>query len=165
MRHPSADEIVTWYTSVRRRTRLVAERIPETLLERSPAAGRFTPGDLVRHIAGTERWMWGENAQLRPSRYPGHAEELARGLPEVLAYLDRLQDETSAIIAGLDDAALTARCETVGGVDMRVWKWLRLMIEHQIHHRGQLYEVLGAAGVATPPIYGLTEPEVRARSQ
>ena len=60
---------------------------------------------------------------------------------------------------------LQARCMTVGGIEMRVWKWLRLMIEHQIHHRGQLYETLGRLGVATPPLYGLTEPEVKARSE
>ncbi len=48
---------------------------------------------------------------------------------------------------------------------MRVWKWLRLMVEHEIHHRGQLYEMLGQMGVETPPLYGLTEPEVRERSR
>lgn len=44
------------------------------------------------------------------------------------------------------------------------WKWLRAMLEHGAHHRGQLYLTLGLLGVPTPPIYGLTEPELRARS-
>ena len=38
------------------------------------------------------------------------------------------------------------------------------MLEHEAHHRGQLYFTLGLLGVATPPIYGLTEPELRMRS-
>jgi uncharacterized damage-inducible protein DinB len=38
------------------------------------------------------------------------------------------------------------------------------MIEHEAHHRGQLYLMLGMHGVDTPPIYGLTSEEVRARS-
>ena len=38
------------------------------------------------------------------------------------------------------------------------------MVEHEIHHRGQLYLLLSMLGVATPPIYGLTSEEVRARS-
>ena len=38
------------------------------------------------------------------------------------------------------------------------------MIEHESHHRGQLYFILGLRGVATPPIYGLTSEEVRSRS-
>lgn len=160
----SAESFLAYYRSVRRRTRAVAECIPEDRLEWSPSEDRFTPGDIVRHIAAAERWMWGENVQLRVSRYPGHGPGLAAGLGAVLDYLDRMQDETAEIISSLSPEDLEVRCETVGGIEMRVWKWLRLMIEHQIHHRGQLYEVLGAAGVETPPLYGLTEPEVKARS-
>lgn len=48
---------------------------------------------------------------------------------------------------------------------MPVWKWLRLMIEHEIHHRGQLYQVLGDMGIETHPLFGLTEPEVLTRSK
>jgi uncharacterized damage-inducible protein DinB len=43
-------------------------------------------------------------------------------------------------------------------------KWLRSMAEHEIHHRGQIYLMLGLLGIATPPLYGLTSEEVRARS-
>jgi uncharacterized damage-inducible protein DinB len=39
------------------------------------------------------------------------------------------------------------------------------MVEHQVHHRGQLYSILGGMRVETPSLFGLTEPEVKARSQ
>ena len=154
-----------YYDSVRRRTRAVAECMPQDRLEWSPGEGRFSPGDFVRHIAATERWMWGENVRGRPSRYPGHGSDLAAGKPAVLEYLDSMQDATARIVAGLERDELESKVETVGGVEIRVWKWLRLMIEHQIHHRGQLYGVLGEMGIRTPPLYGLTESEVKARSQ
>jgi uncharacterized damage-inducible protein DinB len=38
------------------------------------------------------------------------------------------------------------------------------MIEHEVHHRGQLFIYLGLLGIKTKPIYGLTSEEVRARS-
>jgi uncharacterized damage-inducible protein DinB len=38
------------------------------------------------------------------------------------------------------------------------------MIEHEAHHRGQIYLMLGLHGVPTPPIYGLTSEEVAARA-
>jgi uncharacterized damage-inducible protein DinB len=38
------------------------------------------------------------------------------------------------------------------------------MLEHEAHHRGQIYLMLSMRGVSTPPLYGLTEEEVRARS-
>lgn len=153
-----------WLQSVRRRTRAVAEAVPEGRLEWTPIPGRHTPGDILRHIAATERWMWAENACLRPSRYPGHGVELAQGKAGVLAYMDRMHAETVEILSGLTDEGLQRRCATVGGVEMRVGKWLRLMVEHEIHHRGQLYEILGFLGVTVPPLYGLTETEVRERS-
>ena len=47
---------------------------------------------------------------------------------------------------------------------MAVWKWLRAMVEHEVHHRGQIYMILSLLGIPTPPLYGLTSEEVRARS-
>jgi len=39
------------------------------------------------------------------------------------------------------------------------------MVEHEIHHRGQIYLMLGMLEVDTPPLYGLTAEEVRERSR
>ena len=50
------------------------------------------------------------------------------------------------------------------GASLATWKWLRAMVEHEIHHRGQIYLMLGLIGVPTPPLYGLTSEEVRDRS-
>jgi uncharacterized damage-inducible protein DinB len=156
---------LSYVESVRRRTRAVVACIPDDRLEWSPGEGRFTPGDLARHIAATERWMWGENVQGLPSRYPGHGAELAGDKTAVLDYMDRMHGEAMEIFRSLSPEQLEGRCSTVGGIEMRVWKWMRLMVEHEIHHRGQLYQILGQLGVDTPPLYGLTEPEVRARSE
>jgi uncharacterized damage-inducible protein DinB len=38
------------------------------------------------------------------------------------------------------------------------------MIEHEIHHRAQIYVYLGVLGVTTPPLFGLTSEQVRAVS-
>ena len=35
------------------------------------------------------------------------------------------------------------------------------MVEHEIHHRGQLYMYLSLLDVKTPPIFGLTSEEVQ----
>jgi uncharacterized damage-inducible protein DinB len=70
-------------------------------------------------------------------------------------------EESMAILRTVD---LEATCTTPGGASMRVSKWLRSMTEHEIHHRGQLYLYLGLLGIETPPLYGLTEEEVKRRS-
>jgi uncharacterized damage-inducible protein DinB len=119
----------------------------------------------VRHLAGIERWMYAENALGRPSRYPGHGPELADGYDAVVAYYDRLHAESRAIFEGLDPGALDQKVTTPAGTPITLWKWLRAMLEHEAHHRGQLYLMLALRGVPTPPLYGLTSEEVRARSR
>ena len=150
--------------SVHARTRRVVVLIPPEELEWAPAPGKFSFGDLVRHLAGIERGMYGETVRGRPSRYPGHGRELADGYDAVLAYYDRLHEESRAIFAGLSAEALAGKCTTPARTPITTWKWLRAMVEHEAHHRGQLYLMLALCGVPTPPIYGLTSEEVRARS-
>lgn len=159
------DEFLRYLERVRQRTESVVLCIPEASLEWSPGKEAFTPGDLVRHIAGTERWMWAENVMGRPSRYPGHGPELAAGLDAVVEYMHGLHAEAVEIFRTLTLEQLQAKCPTVGGVELRTWKWLRAMVEHEIHHRGQLHTTLRLAGVETPSLYGLTEPQVLERSR
>lgn len=158
-------QFLPYYERIRGRTRKLLELIPEDHLEWRPAEGRFSLGDLARHIAGAERWMWVENVLGRPSRYPGHGPEFAHGLPAVLEYVDRLHAESIELMGQLTPDDLQRRCPTVGGVELRCWKWLRALVEHEIHHRGQIYVLLAALGVETPPLFGLTEPQVLARSR
>ena len=153
-----------YWEKVRERTRRVVAVIPAEALEWTWKPGKFSPGDIVRHLAGIERWMFAENVSGRTSRYPGHGAELAAGLEGVKAYLDRLHAEAMENFQRLTDADLLEKCETPGGAKLAIGKWLRLMAEHEIHHRGQLYLLLSMQGIATPPIYGLTSEEVRARS-
>jgi uncharacterized damage-inducible protein DinB len=90
---------------------------------------------------------------------------LAEGRENVLALLNRLHQESMEIFSRLSPEDLQKKCVTPGGTPITVWKWLRAMVEHEVHHRAQMYVYLGMLGVQTPPIYGLTSEEVRARSQ
>ena len=70
--------------------------------------------------------------------------------------------ESMAKFRELTPEALFAKCPTPGGTRMTTWKWLRMMTEHEIHHRGQIYTLLGMLEVATPPLYGMTAVQVQA---
>lgn len=108
--------------------------------------------------------MFAENVMGRPSRYPGHGRELADGMDAVVEYFEAMHRESMALFRTLTETELRGKCETPGGIRISTWKWLRAMVEHEVHHRGQLYIILGMFGIATPPLYGLTEPQVRDRS-
>jgi uncharacterized damage-inducible protein DinB len=158
------ESFLSYWERVRERTARVVSLIPPEKLEWSYRAGKYTLGDLVRHLAGIERYMYAENVQGKPSRYPGHGSELADGRQAVREYFDRLHAESIAIFRALTPEDLERKCSTPGGSPISTWKWLRAMVEHEIHHRGQIYIYLAMLGVSTPPLYGLTEEEVRARS-
>ena len=155
---------IEYLDRVHERTRRVVDLVREEDLEWVAVPGRMTPGDLVRHLAGIERFMYAETVHGRPTRYPGHSRDFADGLSATRAYYDRLHAESRELFAALTDARLAEKCITPAGSPITVGKWLRAMIEHEAHHRGQLYFILGMRGVETPPIYGLTSEEVRARS-
>lgn len=160
----SSEAFVSYLESIRGRTNRVAACIPEEQIEWTHREGAFTLGDLVRHLAAIERFMFAENVAGRPSIYPGHGRELANGKEAVLAYLARMHAESLEIFRALTPDALMGRCTTPAGTSIPVWKWLRSMIEHEVHHRGQIYLMLGMLRVPTPPLYGLTEEKVRALS-
>jgi uncharacterized damage-inducible protein DinB len=119
---------------------------------------------VVRHLAGIERGMYAETAAGRASAYPGHHRNLADGEDAIVAYHDRCHEESMAIFRSLTDANWLGKVVTPAGTPITTWKWLRAMIEHEAHHRGQLYLLLGQLGLNTPPVFGLTEEEVLARS-
>jgi len=100
----------------------------------------------------------------RTSRYTTHGKELADGYENVIAFLERLHAESMEIFAKLSGEDLQHKCKTPDGADIAKRKWLRLMVEHEIHHRGQIHLYLGMLGVPAPPMYGLTWEQVRARS-
>ena len=153
-----------YWTKARERTTRVHDRIPNDDLEWREASDRFSFGDLFRHLAAAERYMWAETVSGRPSSYPGHDISLAEDKDGVRAFMTQCHDESMVLFRALSDDQLLAKCTTPGGAHLTTYKWLRAMTEHEAHHRGQLYTMAAMLDIPLPPLFGLTEPEVKARS-
>jgi uncharacterized damage-inducible protein DinB len=153
-----------YWQSVRGRTRRVAQNIPQDRMDWTYLPGKFTFGDLIRHLATIERYMYAETVQGKPSSYPGYAKTLQNDGESPLEFMDRLDAESITIFRRLTDEDLTRKCTTPAGTNITTWKWLRAMVEHEAHHRGQMFMMLSMIGITSEPLYGLTEEEVRARS-
>ena len=158
------DVFLNYLDKVQQRTMRVVRCIPADKLDWSFAEGKFTLGDLVRHMGAIERFMFGETIQGKQSCYQGCGRELANGLDEVIRFKHEMDRQTVEIIRALGPEGVARKCTTPDGASITVWKWLRLMVEHEIHHRGQIYIYLSILGVPTPPLYGLTAEQVRERS-
>ena len=149
-----------YYEKIRARTKTAIAQVPADKINWTYLEGKFTFADLIRHLAAIERFMYAENVKLKPSRYPGHGKELADGYQNILAYMDQMHQESMQIFTSLSDQDLQKKCTTPGGIEITVWKWLRAMIEHEIHHRGQIFTYLSMLEVKTAPVFGLTSEEV-----
>jgi uncharacterized damage-inducible protein DinB len=157
----SIEPFLKYFSGIRERTMRVGRLAPPDKMDWSYAAGKFTMGDLLRHIAVTERYMWGETVQGKPSRYVSHGKELAESHEAILSLMEKLHAESMDIFSRLSEADLKQKCLTPAGAEIQTSKWLRAMVEHEIHHRGQIYLYLGMLGVRTHPIFGLTSEQVR----
>jgi uncharacterized damage-inducible protein DinB len=160
----SIGPFLDYWKSVRGRTKRVAAVIPEEHLDWTYKPGKFTFADILRHLATIERYMYAETVQGKPSSYPGYDKSLQKDGESPIEFMNRLDGESIEILSKLTNEDLTRKCLTPAGSSITVWKWLRAMVEHEAHHRGQIYMMLSMLGVPAPPLYGLSEEEVRARS-
>ena len=159
----SFHDFLDYYGKVRSRTKIIIAKIPPAKIDWTYQEGKFTFADLIMHLATIERYMYAENAQLKPSRYIGCGKEYANGYEAALKFLDDTHAESMKIFYSLSEEDINKKCFTPNNTPITIWKWLRLMAEHEIHHRGQIYLYLSLLGVEVPALYGLTSEEVAAK--
>jgi uncharacterized damage-inducible protein DinB len=160
----SIKPFLDYYERIRERTNKLIKLIRPEDMDFAYMPGKFTIADLIRHIAAIERYMFAEIIAGRKSAYQGCGKELADGYENVLKYFDDRHREALEIFSALSDDDLKRKCTTPGNAEITVWKWLRAMVEHEIHHRGELYIYLNLLKIKTPPLFGLTSEEVIERS-
>jgi len=150
-----------YFSKIRERTMRLIACIPPDKIEWRAAANKFTLGDLARHIAVTERNVFAECACGGHNRYAGCGRELAEGRDEVVRFMEQMHTESVNMLSRLSDEQLQQKCPAADGTPITTWKLLRSMVEHEVHHRGELYAYLGVLGVTVPPLYGLTSEQLR----
>lgn len=165
MTYQNAESFLKYHSSIRRRTKRVISHIPPEKIEWRPKEGRYSFGDQIRHIAATERFMFIETVQKKPSLYKGCGPALASGFERVITFMDELHQESLDIISKLSPTAFQSTCLTPANTELAVWKWLRAMIEHEIHHRSQIYVYLGLLDIKVPQLYGLSAEELERLAQ
>jgi uncharacterized damage-inducible protein DinB len=155
------DSFLSYFESIRKRTLRVVRAMPEDKFEWRHREGVFSMGDLARHVAAVERWTFAENVLGKPSRYQGCGVEFGEGPENAIAFMDKMHAETVEILKPLTPEDLARNGTTPQGTPAPAGALLRAMIEHEVHHRGEMYVYLALAGVERPPLYGVTEPELR----
>lgn len=159
------NSFIKYHARIKNRTARLFDFIPKDKIEWTYSPGKFTFGDLIRHLALTERYMYTENARSKPSLYRGCDESFAKGYGQTIELYNRLNKESVQILSRLTKSDLNKKCLTPAGAEITVWKLLRAMVEHEVHHRAVIYTYLGMLKIKTPAIFGLTEEEVRSKGK
>ncbi|MBP1634722.1 MAG: DinB [Acidobacteria bacterium] len=147
-------------------TRRLLERLPADRLAWKPHEKSMSLGQLAAHLAGIPRWgaLTLQTTEYDIAAEPAHGE--AFGSPgQILALFEEHAGEMRRQLEqGAADGQLLARWTLKkDGQEIfslpRVSALRTLVMNHLIHHRGQLTVYLRLLGVPLPPTYGPTADE------
>jgi uncharacterized damage-inducible protein DinB len=147
-------------------TRLLLERLPEIAFSWKPHERSMSLGGLATHLAQIPHWG---NSILDRDGYDlvhdvtAHAVE-KRTRAEVLETFDRHRAEVRRALVNQSDAELMAPWALKRGGQTimslpRLGALRRFLLNHLVHHRGQLSVYLRLQNVPLPPLYGPTADE------
>lgn len=146
------EDLVRYVTGVQARTYEAVERLRDEDVDWRPAAGEFTTGELVTHIANSRVMNLG-GIQTGELHYRGHR---VRPGTTALALRRMMLRTGKKVVAGLVTAGLERHIPQTFGEPFPAWRRvLGGLVEHETHHRAQLCEYLRQMGLEPPPLFGL----------
>lgn len=149
-------------------TRTCMERVPDSQLAFKPHPKSYSALDLLAHLA--EIPMWGlvtfdrDEFDLEPSGVPAYERPELKTVAAILARFDEKAAAMKTALTATSDEDMTAPWTLLkGGQRMmtmpRIAVYRTFIVNHLIHHRGQLSLYLRMIGVQVPSIYGPSADE------
>ena len=145
------------------------EAFPADKLATHPVAGMRTPAELAAHVCGTiVRDIPEGVAKGRITAEEAEEAKAAGALSDtatLLAFARRCWEQGDAAVQRVGDAELGAMVGTPWGSSWLGAVAFHVMSDEFMHHRGQLYAMARACGVAPPFLwsYGENAPEFQPR--
>jgi uncharacterized damage-inducible protein DinB len=149
-------------------TRKALERIPDDKLDYKPHDKSGTMGWLGVHLAMLAGWghttLKSDSFDVAPPGEPAFELPKAGSRAEILEMFDRGRDECRAAIAETSDAEFMKPWSLLqGGAPLftmpRVAVFRGMIMNHLIHHRGQLTVYLRLNNIPVPALYGPSADE------
>ncbi len=147
----NAEELFQHWSAVRAGLIAGLDKLADAQLDFTPRDGLWSLRETVVHIAGTEDgWLrcytanqWHANPP-EAKNYPT-LESLKRLLAEAHA-------RTQAQFAQEADRLLEQVCQLPWGAQVSMGWAVWHVLEHEIHHRGEIYLMLGLMGIEAPDV-------------
>jgi len=165
---PFKDTILPEFDMEMDNTRRTLERVPDDKFSWQPHTKSGTLGWMAGHIANLPFWavmtMKQDSLNLAPASGPAPTVAKPANRKEVLELFDKNRAEARAALAGGSDAAYAKPWALLMGEkelfrEPRASVLRRMVLNHMIHHRGQLTMYLRLLDVPVPGLYGPSADE------
>ena len=161
---PLVDHLLPEFDHEMATTRKLLERVPEDRLSWKPHVKSYSLGQLAQHVANVPFWgqLTLEQSELDLMAYPPMAELGSRA-----AILQLCEDRvagTRKALRGTTDGELMAPWSLKRGDEKmftmpKATVWRTFVMNHLVHHRGQLSVYLRQQDVPLPSMYGPSADE------
>lgn len=146
------DSLVSNWRRIHKQTTKIMAAAPNDKYDWKPADSAMTMGELMNHLWIAEA---GLVAAAKTGIFPKEAPPQINDTAELIAAFDKTHEEAVATAKAFTAEEL-AEVVAPFGPDKAMPRsvLLNLTLEHEIHHRGQLYTYLRIAGCECPPLFG-----------
>lgn len=162
------DAILPEFDMEMNNTRRTLERVPDDKFSWKPHAKSGTLGWLAGHVANLPIWgvmtMKQDSLNLAPAGGSPPVMPKPANRKELLEVFDKNRADARAALAAADDAAYAKPWALLMGDkelfrEPRAAVLRRMVLNHMIHHRGQLTMYLRLLDVPVPGLYGPSADE------
>jgi uncharacterized damage-inducible protein DinB len=148
----NAAELFSHWEPVRRGLFEALDKVSDEQLAFVPREGLWSLGTVARHIANAEDGWFGYVAIGELDEWPSLVEEDCATVESVKKLLAEVHKRTRAYLATVDAEDLDRVIRTPWGEELPL-RWIVWhVIEHEIHHRGEIFMMLGLMGMEAPEI-------------
>lgn len=139
-------QMFSHWKQVRADLLVTIDKFSEDELAFAPFQGSWPAGQIILHIADCEdNWLHGVvRGEFKPWIFYDLADYPTKA--SIKEVLHRAQERTTHFLEGLDTSALEKEYQTPNGSSLTLRWIIWHVLEHEIHHRGELSLILGLLG-------------------
>ena len=148
----NAKELFGHWAEVRDGLLQALDKLTNEQLDFAPREGLWSLGTVVRHIAGAEEGWFRHVVTRELDGWPDYTAEDYPTVESIKALLTDVHTRTDAYLATIDASDVDQTIILPWGPQVSL-RWIIWHVpEHEIHHRGEIFLMLGILGIKAPDV-------------
>ncbi len=148
----NAAELFSHWKIVRHGLEQALDGLTEEQLAFVPCEGLWSLGTVACHIDNAEDGWFRYVVARELDEWPSIDEKRYRTVASIKALLDKVHGYTMAHLQKIDVADLDRTIAAPWGEELTLRFIVWHVLEHEIHHRGEIYLMLGLLGMEAPDV-------------